>query len=191
MQRRLARSMIIVVPPRTIARMISSILRRAGRTAPRPIGTIETMRGAVIPTSERDPRVEVVHLDETTHLKTPKAALEQLRDAVAAVQIADPGISLTLALQRGIELVVAELRERHHGGAPFPARTERYLRPGRRARRAPAAAATEAPASTEPGEATPTTTSEKGADLAAALEDAIRQALAAYPDERGQGRGER
>ena len=148
------------------------------------------MRGAVIPTSERDPRVEVVHLDETTHLKTPKAALEQLRDAVAAVQIADPGISLTLALQRGIELVVAELRERHHGGGPFPARAERYLRPGRRARRAPAAAATEAPANTEPGEAAPTTP-EKGADLAAALEDAIRQALAAYPDERGQERGER
>lgn len=125
------------------------------------------MRGAVIPTSERDPRVEVTYLDETTRLKAPKVALERLRDAVAAVQRADETMTLSRALIRAIDLVVAELRERHHGGAPFPARTERYLRPGRRARRAPVEAATEAPTSTAPGEATPTP--EKGADLAAAL----------------------
>ena len=124
------------------------------------------MRGAVIPTSERDPRVEVTNLDEATKLKVPKLALERLRDAVAAVQRADRTLTLSAALIRGIELVVAELRERHHGGAPFPARAERYLRPGRRARRAPETA-TEAPPSTAPGEATPT--QEKGADLAAAL----------------------
>jgi hypothetical protein len=125
------------------------------------------VRGAVIPTSERDPRVEVVHLDDTTRLKTPKAALEQLRDAVAAVRAAYPGVSLTWALQRGIELVVVELRERYHGGAPFPARTERRLKPGRRPRLA-------ATPSTEP---------------AGVLEEALLRALTTTTDE--DGRGER
>lgn len=135
----------------------------------------------MIPTSERDPRVEVVYLDETTRLKAPKIALERLRDAVAAVQRADPTISLSSALMRGIDLVVGELRERHHAGAPFPARSERALRPGRRPRPAAPATPAEPPTVVEAHEPEAEET-QAGADLAAALENAIRQALAAYPD---------